>query len=95
MELKYSRNTSLNKILLGQLEESHTREQMLQILATMMVEQGDQKIEMESSKNMSLSWGVVIFRERERAGDEEISERPGGHPHHRLARPSLGRTPWW
>jgi hypothetical protein len=33
---------------------------------------------MESSKNTSLSWGVVIFQERERAGDEEISERPRG-----------------
>jgi hypothetical protein len=32
---------------------------------------------MESSKNASLSWGVMIFRERERAGDEEISERLG------------------
>jgi hypothetical protein len=32
---------------------------------------------MEDSKNMSLSWGVVIFWERERAGEEEISERPG------------------
>jgi hypothetical protein len=35
---------------------------------------------MESSKNASLSWGIVIFRERERAGDEEISERPEGPP---------------
>jgi hypothetical protein len=35
---------------------------------------------MESSKNMGLSWGVVIFWERERDGDEEISERPGGPP---------------
>jgi hypothetical protein len=33
---------------------------------------------MESSKNMSLIWGVVIFRERERARGEEISERPRG-----------------
>jgi hypothetical protein len=32
---------------------------------------------MESSKNTSLSWGVVIFRERERARDEEISEKLG------------------
>jgi hypothetical protein len=26
---------------------------------------------------MSLSWCVVVFRERERAGEEEISERTG------------------
>jgi hypothetical protein len=32
---------------------------------------------MESSKNTGLSWGVMIFWERERAGEEEISERPG------------------
>jgi hypothetical protein len=36
IELKYSRNTSLNKTLLGQAEELHTGEQMLQISATMM-----------------------------------------------------------
>jgi hypothetical protein len=36
IELKYSRNTSLNEILLGQSEELHTEEQMLQISATMM-----------------------------------------------------------
>jgi hypothetical protein len=29
--LKYSRNTPLNKILLGQSKKSHTEEQMLQI----------------------------------------------------------------
>jgi hypothetical protein len=40
-------------------------------------EQGDKKIEMESSKNTGLSWSVMIFRERERVGDDEISERPG------------------
>jgi hypothetical protein len=34
--LKYSRNTSPKEILLGQAEESHTGEQMLQILAEMM-----------------------------------------------------------
>jgi hypothetical protein len=33
---------------------------------------------MESNKNTGLSWGVMIFQEKERAGDEEISERPGG-----------------
>jgi hypothetical protein len=39
---------------------------MLQISATMMAEQGDQKIEMECSKNTGLSWGVVFFgREKE------------------------------
>jgi hypothetical protein len=32
---------------------------------------------MESIKNACLNWGVMIFRERERAGNEEISERPG------------------
>jgi hypothetical protein len=32
---------------------------------------------MESNKNTGLSWGVVIFWERERGGDEEIRERPG------------------
>jgi hypothetical protein len=36
IELKYSRNTSLNKILLGQSKESYTEEQMLKISATMM-----------------------------------------------------------
>jgi hypothetical protein len=35
---------------------------------------------MKSSKNMGLSWGVQIFWERERSGDEEISERPGAPP---------------
>jgi hypothetical protein len=34
--LKYSRNTPPNKILFGQSEESHTGEQMLQILAPKM-----------------------------------------------------------
>jgi hypothetical protein len=36
IELKYYRNTPLNKILLGQSKESHIGEQMLQISATMM-----------------------------------------------------------
>jgi hypothetical protein len=36
IELKYSRNTPLNKILLRQSEESDTGEEMLQISATMM-----------------------------------------------------------
>jgi hypothetical protein len=31
--LKYSKNTSLKEILLGQVEESHTGEQMIQISA--------------------------------------------------------------
>jgi hypothetical protein len=35
-ELKYSRNTPLNKILLGKSKESHTEEQMLQISAAKM-----------------------------------------------------------
>jgi hypothetical protein len=34
--LKYSRNTSPNDILLGQVEESHTGEQMIQISAEML-----------------------------------------------------------
>jgi hypothetical protein len=34
--LKYSRNTPLNKILLGQSKESYTGEQMLQISAAKM-----------------------------------------------------------
>jgi hypothetical protein len=34
--LKYSRNSPLNKILLGQSKESHTGEQMLQISAAKM-----------------------------------------------------------
>jgi hypothetical protein len=34
--LKYLRNTSLKEILLGQVEESHTGEQMIQILAEML-----------------------------------------------------------
>jgi hypothetical protein len=34
--LKYSRNTSPKEILLGQAEESHTGEQVLQISAEMM-----------------------------------------------------------
>jgi hypothetical protein len=34
--LKYSRNSSLNKILLGQSKESHTGEQILQISAAKM-----------------------------------------------------------
>jgi hypothetical protein len=34
--LKYSRNTSPKEILLGQAEESHTGEQMLQISAEML-----------------------------------------------------------
>jgi hypothetical protein len=34
--LKYSRNTSSKEILLGQAEESHTEEQLLQISAEMM-----------------------------------------------------------
>jgi hypothetical protein len=34
--LKYSRNTLPKEILLGQVEESHTGEQMLQILAEML-----------------------------------------------------------
>jgi hypothetical protein len=51
---------------------------------------------MESRKNMGLSWGVEIFRERERSEDEEISERPRAPPHHAMARPGLGRAPlWW
>jgi hypothetical protein len=33
--LKYSENTSPKEILLGQAEESHTGEQLLQILAEM------------------------------------------------------------
>jgi hypothetical protein len=44
---------------------------------------------MESSKNMGLSWGVEIFRERERSEDEEISERPGGPS------PWVGATRLW
>jgi hypothetical protein len=36
IELKYSRNTPLNKILIGQSKESYTREQMLQISVTKM-----------------------------------------------------------
>jgi hypothetical protein len=34
--LKYSRNTSPKEILLGQAEESHTGEQMIQMSAEMM-----------------------------------------------------------
>jgi hypothetical protein len=34
--LKYSKNTPPNEILLGQVEESHTGEQMLQISAEML-----------------------------------------------------------
>jgi hypothetical protein len=34
--IKYSRNTSPKEILLGQVEESHTGEQLLQISAEMM-----------------------------------------------------------
>jgi hypothetical protein len=36
IELKYLRNTSLNKTLLGQSKDSHTEEQMLQISAAKM-----------------------------------------------------------
>jgi hypothetical protein len=34
--LKYSRNTSLKENLLGQAEESHTEEQMIQVSAEML-----------------------------------------------------------
>jgi hypothetical protein len=34
--LKYSRNTSLKEIIFGQVEESHTGEQMIQISAEML-----------------------------------------------------------
>jgi hypothetical protein len=55
---------------------------------------------MESSKNTGLSWGVQIFRERERSGDEEISERPGGPltigvRDQAWAAPPGGEVAWW
>jgi hypothetical protein len=37
-------------------------------------EQGDQKIKVKNSKNSGLSWVYRCFWERERAGEEEISE---------------------
>jgi hypothetical protein len=63
--LKYSRNTPLNKILLGQLKESHTGEQMLQISAAKMGSARRSKIVSKNSKNSGLSYGVEIFWERE------------------------------
>jgi hypothetical protein len=63
--LKYSRNTKLNKILLGQLKESHTREQMLQISLAKMGRARRSKIASKNSKNSCLSYGVKIFWERE------------------------------
>jgi hypothetical protein len=48
---------------------------------------------MESSKNMGLSWGVKIFRERERSEDEEVSERPGGPPSPWVGAARLGPRP--
>jgi hypothetical protein len=51
MVLKYSRNTPLNKILLGQSKESHTGEQMLQISAAKIGQARRLKIASKNSKN--------------------------------------------
>jgi hypothetical protein len=40
--------------------------------------QGYQKIKVKNNKNSGLSWVCRCFWERERAGEEEISEGPGG-----------------
>jgi hypothetical protein len=40
--------------------------------------QGNRKIEVKNSKNSGLRWVYHCFRERERVGEEEISEGPGG-----------------
>jgi hypothetical protein len=41
----------------------------------------------KNSKNSGMSWVCRCFRERERAGEEEISERPGGASSHQVGAP--------
>jgi hypothetical protein len=48
---------------------------------------------MKSSKNSGLSRCVIVLGREKELGEEEISERPGGPPHHRWARPGLGPRP--
>ena len=92
---KYSRYTSLNKILLGYSEESHTGEQMPQISAAKMGRARRSKIASKNSKNTGLSNGEVFGRERERGGRWVSEWRARWAPHHATARPKACRATTW
>jgi hypothetical protein len=91
--LKYSRNTSPKEILLGQAEESHTGEQLLQISATMMGWARRLKNRDEEQQEHRFELGVEIFWEREGAREEEISEKPGGAPSQQVGAARAGPRP--
>jgi hypothetical protein len=59
--LKYSRNTSPKEIILGQAEESHTGEQLLQISAEMMGCAGRSKNQGEEQQELGYELGVSLF----------------------------------
>jgi hypothetical protein len=58
---KYSRNTSPKEILLGQAEESHTGEQLLQISAEIMGWARRSKNRDEEQQELKFELGVSLF----------------------------------
>jgi hypothetical protein len=59
--LKYSRNTPPKEILLGQAEESHTGEQLLQISVEMMGRARRSKNRGEEQQELGYELGVLLF----------------------------------
>jgi hypothetical protein len=70
--LKYSRNTSPKEILLGQVEESHTGEQMLQISAKILGRARRSKNPDEEQQELGFELSVSLFSgERKRWGGRD------------------------
>src|SRR4051812_34499772 len=83
---KYSQISSPIKILIGGMEESHTKEKMLKISAEMMCCGRRSKFAAKSTKNSGSSKKLGIFRARERERERERETAEEDLP---------GKVTWW